>query len=125
MNSMVTKDGIEMDRCKIEAITNWKTPSSIHDVKSFLGLVSFYRIFIRGFSSLMATVTQCLKGDKFKWTSVSEESFELIKKKVTKAPCLASNFNKMLEVECDASQVGIGAILLVKKEDPLLSLVRI
>ena len=74
---MVTKDGIEMDRSKIEAITNWPTPSSIHDVRSFHGLVSFYRRFICGFSSIMAPVTEFLKEDKFKWTSIAEESIEL------------------------------------------------
>ena len=55
-------------------------------------IVSFYRRFIRGFSSIMAPVTESLKGDKFKWTSVVEESFELIKKKVTEAPFKFFNF---------------------------------
>ena len=44
----------------------------------------------------MAPVTKCLKGDKFKWTSFAEESFELIKKKVTEAPCLVlPDFNSL------------------------------
>ena len=55
---VATKDGIEMDRSKIEAITNWPTPSSIHDVRTFHELVSFYKRFLRGFSSIMAPVTE-------------------------------------------------------------------
>ena len=93
---VVTKDGIEMDRSKIEAITNWPTPRLIHDVRSFHGLVFFYWRIIDGFCSIMDPITEFLKGDKFKWTSVAEESFELIKKKVTEAPCLAlPDFNSV------------------------------
>ena len=93
---VVTKDGIEMDKSRIEAITNWPTPSSIHDVRSFHGLVFFYSRFIREFSSIMAPVTEFLKGYKFKWTNVAKESFEMIKKKVIEAPCLAfPDFNKV------------------------------
>ena len=109
---VVTKDEIEMDKNKIEAIINWPIPSSIHDMRSFHSLVSFYMSFICGFNSIIDPITEYLKGNKFKWSSAAQESFELIKKKVTKAPCLALlYFNKVFEVECDASHVGIGVVL--------------
>ena len=53
---VVNKYGIEMDASKIEAILNWSISSSIHDIKSFHGLASFYRRFIRRFSSIMALI---------------------------------------------------------------------
>ena len=109
---VVTKDGIEIDKNKIEAIISQPIPRSIHDVRSCHGLVSFYRRFIRGFSSTMALITKCLKVNKFKWSNAAQESFELIKKKVTEAPCLAlPDFNKVFEVEYDASHVGVGVVL--------------
>ena len=97
---------------KLRRTISWSIPSSIHDVRSFHGLISFYKRFIRGFSSLMAPITKFLKGNKFKWSSVAQENFELIMKKVIEAPCLAlPDFNKVFEVECDASHVGIGVVL--------------
>ncbi|MFS7973284.1 putative nucleotidyltransferase, Ribonuclease H [Helianthus anomalus] len=109
---LISGSGIRMDKSKVEAITSWPIPKTLHEVRSFHGLASFYRHFIRNFSSIVAPITDCLKGTPFTWTTAATATFEDLKKRVTQAPVLAlPNFQIMFQVECDASGFGIGGVL--------------
>ncbi|KAJ9555026.1 hypothetical protein OSB04_009640 [Centaurea solstitialis] len=109
---LISGNGIRMDESKIDAITTWPTPTTIHDARSFLGLASFYRRFIRNFSTVAAPITDCLKGKTFDWTPAATKAFEDLKRCITRAPVLAlPNFQLTFQVECDASGLGIGGVL--------------
>lgn len=86
-------------------------------------MASFYRCFIRNLSSVAAPLTECLKGDSFTWSVKAQQSFEKLKERFTKAHALSlPNFKLVFEFDCDASNVGIGAVL--SQEGRLHSLMR-
>ena len=107
---VVSAGGISVDPEKIQAIIDWKAPTSVTEIRSFLGLAGYYHKFIEGFSSIAKPMTQLLKKDKkFEWTQKCEDSFQELKKRLTTAPILIMpDVSKSFDVYCDASRLGLG-----------------
>lgn len=109
---VVSQEGFQMDPKKVKVILEWTIPKNVTEVRSFYGLSSFYWSFIRNFSVIIAPIIDYVKGKKFQWIETNQCNFDFLKKKVTKVPILTLlNFNKVFEVECDVSRIGIRVVL--------------
>jgi hypothetical protein len=71
----MSKGGISVDPSKVQNVLSWNAPTSVDDIKSFLGLAGYYRRFIEGFLKIIKPMTELLKNDwKFEWTPSCETS---------------------------------------------------
>ena len=76
LGHVISKDGITVDPNKKEAVVNWDRPTNVSEVRSFLGLAGYYRRFVKGFSHIVAPLTQLTrKNVKFEWKAECEKSF--------------------------------------------------
>jgi hypothetical protein len=114
LGHILTAKGVDVDLKKVTALANWKRPTSVIEMQSFLGLAGYYRRFIEGFSKIARPMTTQLQKDKkFEWTNACERSFCELQRRLTTAPVLVLlDIHKDFTIYCDASRQGLGCVLM-------------
>nr|GEW40660.1 reverse transcriptase domain-containing protein [Tanacetum cinerariifolium] len=109
----ISKNGIEVDKSKVDVIAKLPHPTTVKGIRSFLGHASFYRRFIQDFSKISRPMTHLLEKDTpFFFSKECVEAFQTLKKKLTEAPILiALDWDLPFELMCDASDFAIGTVL--------------
>ena len=112
----VTPDGLEPEPRLMEAISKLPPPINVAEVRSFLGLVGYYRRFVKKFSDKAAQLNALLRREQaWKWTEDCQEAFETLKGEIAARPVSAyPDFSKPFRLYTDASNIGLGAILAQK-----------
>ena len=116
LGHIVSKEGISPNPKKVKAILESRRPASVTEVKSFLGVVNFYQKFIKNCSTVAEPLILLTRGNKKKgcyfWSEEQEAAFTRLKGMLAKAPVLRfPDWANLFWIECDASSVGIGAVI--------------
>ena len=114
LGHVISAEEVYVDPQNIEAIVNWKPPTNVTKIRSFLGLAGYYRKFVEGFSKLAAPLTKLTrKEEKFVWSEACQESFDELKRKLTSAPVLTlPSGQDGYTVYGDASRQSLGCVLM-------------
>nr|GEX03461.1 reverse transcriptase domain-containing protein [Tanacetum cinerariifolium] len=109
----ISRNGIEVNKAKVDVITKLPHPTTVKGVRGFLGHVGFYRRFIKDFSKISRPMTHLLEKDTpFIFSEDCIKAFQTLKQKLTEAPILiAPNWDLPFELMCDASDFAIGAVM--------------
>ncbi|KAL0550368.1 hypothetical protein IC582_014876 [Cucumis melo] len=114
LGHVVSSEGVSVDPAKVEAVTNWPRPSTVSEIRSFLGLAGYYRRFVEDFSRIASPLTQLTrKGTPFVWSPACESSFQELKQKLVTAPVLTvPDGSGSFVIYSDASKKGLGCVLM-------------
>jgi hypothetical protein len=114
LGHVISPEGIIVDPGKVRDILDWKPPTSVTQVRSFLGLAGYYRRFIPNLSKISKPITELLKKyNKYMWCKGCDDSFNTLRKLLTASPMLEQpDIAKLFDVYCDASGTGLGCVLM-------------
>ncbi|RYX87722.1 hypothetical protein EON73_00740, partial [bacterium] len=114
LGHMIDERGVSIDESRVQAIKDYKRPTTVREIQSFLGLTGWHRKFVEGFSDLAAPLVNLTKKDKkFEWKSEHENAFNRIKTAMSSAPVLANpNYSKPFQIQAKSSEIGVSAILI-------------
>jgi hypothetical protein len=113
LGHIIGEKGVQVHQEKIQAILDWPTPKTLTELKGFLGICSYYRRFVKGFSQLCAPLTDLTRKGAFRWSQEAHVTFDKMKKVMSTCSVLSlPDFSQPFILECDASGEGIGAVLM-------------
>ena len=114
LGHVILAEGVYVDPKKIKAILNWKLPTSVHEVRSFLGLAGYYRRFVQNFSIIASPLIKLLrKNVKFIWNEECQDSFDELKACLTSASVLTLPVMGLEYIVYSyASRNGLGCVLI-------------
>ena len=114
LGHVISKEGVQVDPKKVEAVSNWPRPTNVTEIRSFLGMAGYYRKFVKDFSRISAPLTRLIRKQvKFEWDDTCKQSFHKLKDCLTTAPVLALPTDQGgMTVYCDGSRVGLGCVLM-------------
>jgi hypothetical protein len=119
LGHIISHQGVATEEAKIQAVKVWPTPKNWKELRWFLGLIGYYRRFIKNYGLISKSLSNLLKkGVPYVWTEVTESAFQQLKQALITTLVLAlPDFSKQFVLETDASAVGFGAMLMQSNQD--------